>query len=133
MGAVAISLLAGAELQDRLGLLRHHPAHLVLPALWRWATALIPVLLAGGTWRHLHRRPLRYEPSLWCIVFPAGMYATATLNVLPQPPARTATACALAPWAAAAALLLHHRATRYARGRGGAPVSGSGADRRARA
>ncbi|WP_326800084.1 tellurite resistance/C4-dicarboxylate transporter family protein [Streptomyces sp. NBC_01808] len=118
MGAVAISLLAGARLQYRVGLLRHGPGHVLLPALWLWATALLPVLLAAGAWRHLHRRrPLRYEPALWCIVFPAGMYATATaaLDPLPRPFTRAATVCALAAWTAVTALLLHHRATAPAR------------------
>ena len=30
---------------------------------------------AGGIWRHVvHRVPLRYEATLWSIVFPLGMY-----------------------------------------------------------
>jgi tellurite resistance protein TehA-like permease len=39
---------------------------------------LIPVLTAAGWWRHVARRvPLRYEPTLWSIIFPLGMYAVA--------------------------------------------------------
>ncbi|MFB6850720.1 tellurite resistance/C4-dicarboxylate transporter family protein [Streptomyces sp. NPDC056373] len=85
MGAAAISTLTGTLL------LRHEK---LLPALarpsvagevvtlWAWATALIPVLLAAGVWRHVrHRVPLGYEPALWCVVFPLGMYATATAQL----------------------------------------------------
>jgi tellurite resistance protein TehA-like permease len=36
------------------------------------------VLLAAGWWRHLvHRVPLAYEPGLWSVIFPLGMYAVA--------------------------------------------------------
>ena len=45
---------------------------------WAFATWLIPVLVAAGWWRHVRRRvPLRYEATLWSIVFPLGMYAVA--------------------------------------------------------
>ena len=45
---------------------------------WAFATWLIPVLVAAGWWRHVERRvPLRYEATLWSIVFPLGMYAVA--------------------------------------------------------
>jgi tellurite resistance protein TehA-like permease len=45
---------------------------------WAFATWLIPVLVAVGWWRHMRRRvPLRYEATLWSIVFPLGMYAVA--------------------------------------------------------
>ena len=45
------------------------------PARPRW---LIPVLVAAGWWRHArHRIPLRYEATLWSIIFPLGMYAVA--------------------------------------------------------
>ena len=45
---------------------------------WAFATWLIPVLVAAGWWRHvIHRVPLRYEATLWSIVFPLGMYAVA--------------------------------------------------------
>ena len=45
---------------------------------WAFATWLIPVLFAAGWWRHVTRRvPLRYEATLWSIIFPLGMYAVA--------------------------------------------------------
>ena len=83
MGATAISVLAGAKL---LAL----PADPVLTAirpvvsgvsviLWAFGTWLIPLLVGLGVWRHLIRRvPLRYEPGLWSIVFPLGMYCVAS-------------------------------------------------------
>nr|WP_229909694.1 hypothetical protein [Streptomyces flavofungini] len=58
------------------------PLGAAVVVLWSWATLLIPVLPATGVWRHLrHRVPLAYEPALWCIVFPLGMYATATAHL----------------------------------------------------
>ncbi|WBO67834.1 hypothetical protein [Streptomyces camelliae] len=51
----------------------------VLVVAWSFCTWLIPLLLALGVWRHvLHRVPLRYETSLWSMVFPIGMYGVAT-------------------------------------------------------
>src|SRR5581483_5830642 len=42
---------------------------------WAFGSWLIPVLVAAGVWRHVvHRVPLRYEATLWSIVFPLGMY-----------------------------------------------------------
>jgi tellurite resistance protein TehA-like permease len=47
--------------------------------LWAFGTWLIPALVAAGWWRHVVRRvPLRYEPGLWAIVFPLGMYGVAS-------------------------------------------------------
>ncbi|MEU3529489.1 tellurite resistance/C4-dicarboxylate transporter family protein [Streptomyces sp. NPDC038707] len=85
MGAAAISTLAGARLlvHERLlpGPVRG-PLEGTVVALWIWATVLIPPLVAAGVWRHLrHRVPFAYEPTLWCVVFPLGMYATATGQV----------------------------------------------------
>ncbi|WP_241560909.1 tellurite resistance/C4-dicarboxylate transporter family protein, partial [Streptomyces orinoci] len=82
MGAAAITVLAGART------LRTPPGSQLLPrpvvlglstALWSFCTWLIPLLLALGFWRHLLRHvPLRYEASLWSLVFPVGMYGAAT-------------------------------------------------------
>src|SRR5262249_21178845 len=45
---------------------------------WAFGTWLIPALVAAGIWRHIiHKVPLRYEPALWSIVFPLGMYGVA--------------------------------------------------------
>lgn len=42
---------------------------------WAFGTWLIPPLIAAGIWRHwVHRVPLRYDATLWSVVFPLGMY-----------------------------------------------------------
>ncbi|SFE29041.1 tellurite resistance/C4-dicarboxylate transporter family protein [Blastococcus tunisiensis] len=82
MGASAITVLAGARIVEMVdtpmveatrGLVAG-----VSVSIWAFGTWLIPVLVAAGWWRHrTHRVPLRYEPSLWSMVFPMGMYAVA--------------------------------------------------------
>lgn len=78
-GATAITVLAGA----RILLMTEAPALSASRGLiagaslvfWAFGTWLIPPLIAAGVWRHVvHRVPLRYDPSLWSIVFPLGMY-----------------------------------------------------------
>ena len=45
---------------------------------WAFATWLIPPLVAAGWWRHVVRKiPLRYDATLWSMIFPLGMYAAA--------------------------------------------------------
>lgn len=83
MGATAISVLAGAQiLQLRTDPLAESVRSVVSGisvVLWAFGTWLIPLLLAIGAWRHLLRRvPLVYEPGLWSIVFPIGMYGVAS-------------------------------------------------------
>ena len=83
MGATAISVLAGADL------LRAPAVPLVTAVrpviaglsvmLWAFGTWLIPLLIGFGVWRHLLRGiRLRYEPPLWSMVFPLGMYCVAS-------------------------------------------------------
>jgi tellurite resistance protein TehA-like permease len=82
MGAVAITVLAGARIVEMadapmVDATRGLVAGLAV-VFWAFATWLIPVLVAAGWWRHVHRRvPLRYEATLWSMVFPLGMYAVA--------------------------------------------------------
>jgi tellurite resistance protein TehA-like permease len=50
-------------------------------ALWAFGTWWIPFLILLGWWRHLRRHwPLSYEPTLWSVVFPLGMYSVASLT-----------------------------------------------------
>ncbi|WP_309248511.1 tellurite resistance/C4-dicarboxylate transporter family protein [Streptomyces sp. MNP-20] len=110
MGAVAISTLAGTQLHDHEDLLPHAARGtlaLAVVVLWSWATVLVPPLLATGCWRHLHHRvPLAYEPALWCVVFPVGMYATATARVTATlTPHAPGVAVHLLAWVAAAVWL----------------------------
>ena len=83
MGATAIGVLTGAQI------LRLPPSPLQAAThaavaggsvmLWAFGTWLIPMLVAAGVWRHALRRvPLTYEPGLWSIVFPVGMYGAAS-------------------------------------------------------
>ena len=82
MGALAITVVAGARITDMdsapmVNATRNLIAGLSVIA-WCVATWLIPPLLAVGWWRHIrHRIRLRYEPGLWSMVFPRGMYAVA--------------------------------------------------------
>jgi tellurite resistance protein TehA-like permease len=87
MGAVAIATLAGATL-----VLHASSAEFLarlLPFLrgftvffWITGTWWIPLLLLLGAWRHLVRRhPLRYDSQYWGMVFPIGMYTTATIRL----------------------------------------------------
>ena len=49
---------------------------------WAFGTWWIPLLILLGVWRHVRRQwPLTYEPSLWSIVFPLGMYSVATSSL----------------------------------------------------
>ncbi|MFH9672413.1 tellurite resistance/C4-dicarboxylate transporter family protein [Streptomyces sp. NPDC017405] len=111
MGAAAISTLAGGQLLAYAELLpqpARGPLGDTVVTLWTWATLLIPPLLAAGLWRHRHHRvPLAYEPALWCIVFPAGMYATATAQLATEH-RLDAALLPLGPlaWAASAAWLM---------------------------
>lgn len=82
MGAVAITVVAGARIVEMDSApMVDATRGLVAGAsvvFWAFATWLIPVLLAVGVWRHWFRRvPLRYEPTLWSMIFPLGMYAVA--------------------------------------------------------
>jgi tellurite resistance protein TehA-like permease len=82
MGALAITVLAGARIVEMadapmVAVTRDLIAGLAV-VFWAFATWLIPPLVAAGWWRHVVRRvPLRYEATLWSIIFPLGMYAVA--------------------------------------------------------
>lgn len=88
MGAMAISTLAGSLL-----ILNSHDAPFLLSQLpfikgftvlyWATGTWWIPMLLILGIWRHFYRHfPVRYDPLYWGAVFPLGMYATATYQMI---------------------------------------------------
>jgi tellurite resistance protein TehA-like permease len=84
MGACAITVLAGARIVE----MAETPMVAATRGLvagtsvvfWAFASWLVPALVAAGWWRHVHHRvPLRYEATLWSMVFPLGMYAVAGL------------------------------------------------------
>jgi tellurite resistance protein TehA-like permease len=86
MGATAISVRAAA------GILALHGAQaaILVAALrpfvlgvsvvfWAFGTWWIPLLVLFGIWRYVLRRyPWAYEPRLWNVVFPLGMYTVAS-------------------------------------------------------
>ncbi|MGI8492232.1 MAG: tellurite resistance/C4-dicarboxylate transporter family protein [Acidimicrobiales bacterium] len=86
MGATAITVLAGARiLALPAGLPVLLPTRQVVSGLtfklWTFGTWWVPLLVAFGVWRHLIRRePLSYEPTLWSMVFPLGMYAVGSVS-----------------------------------------------------
>lgn len=87
MGAAAIGVSAGTSLLhapvELPFLLALHPFidGMVL-ILWSWGTWWIPMLVIFGIWKHIVRRyPLRYEPAMWSMVFPLGMYAVASFRL----------------------------------------------------
>ncbi|MGH3437653.1 MAG: tellurite resistance/C4-dicarboxylate transporter family protein [Sciscionella sp.] len=82
MGATAITTLAAARIvamteAPTVSATRGLVAGTAL-VFWVFGTWLIPVLVAAGWWRHVtHRVPLRYEATLWSVIFPLGMYGVA--------------------------------------------------------
>ncbi|MBX6740551.1 MAG: tellurite resistance/C4-dicarboxylate transporter family protein [Acetobacteraceae bacterium] len=84
MGAVAITTLAGAQLmlyvKAHPGLLPFLPLLTALTAgFWAAASWWVPLLIAMTIWRYAVKRiPLAYDPQYWSMVFPLGMYTTAT-------------------------------------------------------
>jgi tellurite resistance protein TehA-like permease len=88
MGAMAISTLGGALLIQNA-----HEAPFLLSLLpfikgftvfyWATGTWWIPMLLILGVWRHVYKRfPLRYDPLYWGAVFPLGMYAVSSQQMI---------------------------------------------------
>jgi tellurite resistance protein TehA-like permease len=122
MGATAITVLAGARIVQMADApMVNVTRGLIAGAsvvFWAFGTWLIPVLVAAGWWRHItHRIPLRYEATLWSIVFPLGMYGVAghylgSADHLPivRVIGENETWVALAVWALTFAAMLVHLA-----------------------
>ncbi len=88
MGAMAISTLAGSLL-----IVNAPDAPFLLSLLpfikgftifyWVTGTWWIPMLVLLSIWRHVYKRfPMRYDPLYWGAVFPLGMYAASTHQML---------------------------------------------------
>jgi tellurite resistance protein TehA-like permease len=84
MGATGIIVLAGSDIVTLPGSV---PAVSAIAGFvkgtclvfWSFGTWWIPLLVVLGFWRHVRRQwPLRYDPALWTVVFPVGMYGVAT-------------------------------------------------------
>ncbi len=120
MGATAISVVAGSKMVEMARAPMVSATSALIAGLavlfWAFGTWLIPALLAAGYWRHVrHRVPLRYEPSMWSIVFPLGMYGvgSAYLGEVDDLPAVAAIGhaeiwVALAVWAVVFGAMLRH-------------------------
>lgn len=87
MGAVAITALAGSTLVQRADVwpvLKDFGPFLKGITLFFWAAGAwwIPLLAALEAWRHLIRGDaLAYDPRLWSMVFPLGMYTASTFDL----------------------------------------------------
>ena len=139
MGATAISVLAGARVLD---LPRSIPVIAATAsftegftfALWAFGTWWIPLLVILGLWRHIRRHwPLTYEPTLWSVVFPLGMYSVATLTfgktarlAFMEPIARVMLWVAVAAWVLVAAAFLARLARRPGQPASSAPTPSPG-------
>ncbi len=87
MGAAAISTNAGTSLiteEARLSFLAAQRPFIdgVTLMMWSWATWWIPMLVIFGFWKHVvNRVALNYEPVMWSLVFPLGMYTVASARL----------------------------------------------------
>jgi tellurite resistance protein TehA-like permease len=86
LGGTAILVLAGSDI---LAIPGNPPAVGAIAGfvkgtcfvLWSFGTWWIPLLVLFGFWRYVLRRwPRRYEPTLWTVVFPIGMYSVASVS-----------------------------------------------------
>jgi hypothetical protein len=97
-----------------------------------WLSRALLVVL--GFWRHVrHHWPLSYEPALWSVVFPRGMYSVATLTfgkvahlAFMEPLSRFTLWVALAAWVAVAAAWVAVAAAFVAAAPGGRQPAGAG-------
>lgn len=112
MGALAITVVAAARIAEMASSPMVDATRGLVAGMavlfWCFATWLVPALFGMGIWRHWVRRvPLIYEPSLWSIVFPLGMYSVAGIYLgrVNQLPIVEAVGSAWL-WVAAAAWLL---------------------------
>lgn len=123
MGATAITVVAGARIVE----MAEAPMVTATRGLiagasvvfWAFGTWLIPPLVAAGIWKHVvHRIPLRYEATMWNVVFPLGMYGVGAdyLGKADHLPiveyiGADESWVALAAWAITFVAMLHHLAT----------------------
>lgn len=133
MGALAITVLAGARIVEMADAPMVHATRDLIAGLavvfWAFATWLIPVLVGAGWWRHVVRKvPLRYEATLWSIIFPLGMYAVAGIYLgeaddLPVVGmvGRVELWVALAAWAVVLVAMARHVTRTVVRGEGARP------------
>jgi hypothetical protein len=91
--------------------------------------------LTLGLWRHIRRHwPLSYEPTLWSVVFPLGMYSVATLSFgkvahlnFMEPLSRFMLWVAVAAWVVVAVAFIVRIGRRPAGPASGAPAASASA------
>ena len=122
MGATAITVVAGARIVQMANAPVVNATRGLIAGtsvlFWTFGSWLIPPLVAAGVWRHVvHRVPLRYEPTLWSIVFPLGMYSVAGSYLgqadhlpLVRDIGDAASWVALAAWSVTFAAMIRHLA-----------------------
>jgi tellurite resistance protein TehA-like permease len=87
MGAMAISVLAGAHLIENAPdapFLESLRPFLEGFTVFFWATGTwwIPMIAILGIWRYVYQRlPFEYDPLYWGAVFPLGMYSACTFEM----------------------------------------------------
>lgn len=81
MGATAITVLTSSRILGMPGGLPISRATIQAVGfiMWGFGSWWLPLLILLGVWRHiLQRLPISYDPNLWSMVFPLGMYAAAS-------------------------------------------------------
>lgn len=145
MGATAISVLAGARIlavanNDPLLAAAAPGLRSISFILWSFGTWWIPMLVLLGLWRYARGQRAAYEPALWSMVFPLGMYAEASREYgaatgvdFLAPLARVAVWIGFAVWCVVFAGMLVSvlRPVSAGRRRMGAPGTGSDSSTRA--
>lgn len=123
MGATAITVVAGATITRAADTPAVAATRGVIAAtsviFWVFGTWLIPPLIAVVVWRYLiHKFPLRYDVTLWSVVFPLGMYGVGghylgRVDHLPivETIGANESWVALAAWTVTFAAMLWHLAT----------------------
>ncbi|MBP2450622.1 tellurite resistance/C4-dicarboxylate transporter family protein [Mycolicibacterium lutetiense] len=141
MGATAITVVAGARIVEMADAPMVAATRGLIAGtsvfFWAFGTWLIPPLIAAGIWRHVvHRIPLRYDATMWSVVFPLGMYGVGGhyLGQADQLPIVESIGylegwVALAAWAVTFVAMLRHLFLTLwpgIRGRSGAPLEVEG-------
>lgn len=79
MGAAMITSMAFSRASLIADGEAHAPVRLMGMLFWSFGVWWIPILLCLGIWKHVVRHvPLNYDPRLWSVVFPLGMFAASS-------------------------------------------------------
>jgi len=79
MGAAMITSLAFSKVSSIAPPDIQASLKLLGTVVWSFGVWWIPILIALGIWRHGYKRlPLKYDPRIWSLVFPLGMFTVST-------------------------------------------------------